>query len=1316
MTSSILAIVSRPEVDGGKVGDYVTIKHNGTSLLPKTAHWHDPSTLHVTFNLSASEIDTTKLEAALVMQAALFRSKHSLPESAHTPADATWTQQVQVRLLEAGEYSMVLRHLGSNENIANVTVQVVACGNEARVLGALLPERAAPSETRQLPAKVMQWPGVIAAGQHGGIRISNADLPASAATPQVGTWSLSMWVFLLERNNENEFASFVYKGTGQDQQRTPSLWMIPGGTQTCIKLSTLLASDSGADSAFHVPLREWAHVTFAATNSSAENMYSLSVYLDGEFVAGISVNDNAVVQGNNGSLWIGKDPSFGASPMLVADLQLREGHVGESEARIMFNDSPLVAHPTPNARESASAVVFASVQAATAALLAAEAPQTGRTDQEALQLAFDAANELLADCAAQDLSSVASLLALACDEGQGIPAACREYGLLLLQPARTACPAETKAYSAQYGLSAESFLGSFLDGSKSERQEATTDPQPDTASPDSQRVLLQRDTVAARKYIRKAAARLDPRSVYYWGLFSLASIGTSHSPDSEQFQRLMELDNSKGSEIGHRAPRGGATEAALAAAAASLSVAGKTGKGRAAAAGSDVQIGVGLLHVAAALGEPRAWAALAWRYSEGYQVPQHERTAALYYGWASDSASRAFYTRGQQPFHEVMRLNMDTIEWVEHGQRGDDDEIIQLQLLQAEQGDVASQSAMAGLYYWGARGVDRDQAAAARFWEMAAEQGDVGSMSALAGQYLKGEGVNQNNETALLWFERAAEHEHVRALNGLGAMYFQANGVEQNHTKAFQYFKRAAETHEDGDSMFNVAHCYREGLGVNQSWPDANHWTHVAAQEFGNFGAITTLAGQYAMGDHVPESAMAAISYYKAASAMGEWGATPRRGFDRYLARDYTGAVLEYLEAFALGQEAGASNAAYLLDRKLGSWVEVAGAVSPTAALVIQGASEETALSLPAVDEWAALQPSVARMLYQFSYDSGASDVALALGDYHFFGTGEIPSNVPVAMGLYAIAAGNGNAQAAYNLGYLYEQGVGLAHPDDARALLYYQKVMKLSPPTSGMAHAVPVYAAMARIHARRAVRETPWLHSIVSFTPGLSSLLQMPQQEAFASAVPGGVVDDMHQRPAGAGASHTSRTGSTQDSSTHTSRYVDAANQLASSWVSRWVRAALAIQPQDPPDDTDSDEASDSNATRSIVSMLKHPRRALLQILLEHGLPTVYVHYTWAVCGALLLLLAVAAAVVFARFACKQRPQPVSEDDGVPVQDSRDAADTGSAHSEPCPASPSPAAVQGDELPEAQAAESIAAEVLPAPLMQAELMASADADDSDGS
>jgi TPR repeat protein len=57
---------------------------------------------------------------------------------------------------------------------------------------------------------------------------------------------------------------------------------------------------------------------------------------------------------------------------------------------------------------------------------------------------------------------------------------------------------------------------------------------------------------------------------------------------------------------------------------------------------------------------------------------------------------------------------------VEIGNKGNDDELIQLEMVRAAEGSVPSMLTMADVNYFGARGMPRNQPEALRYYEMAA--------------------------------------------------------------------------------------------------------------------------------------------------------------------------------------------------------------------------------------------------------------------------------------------------------------------------------------------------------------------------------------------------------------------------------------------------------------------------------------------------------------------------------------------------------------------------------------------------------------------
>ena len=87
---------------------------------------------------------------------------------------------------------------------------------------------------------------------------------------------------------------------------------------------------------------------------------------------------------------------------------------------------------------------------------------------------------------------------------------------------------------------------------------------------------------------------------------------------------------------------------------------------------------------------------------------------------------------------------------------------------------------MGDLYYYGARGLPRDQGQALQYYSNAASAHDPRGQCAMAAMLLKGEGGEKNVSEAIRIYEQAASNGSVTALNGLGYVYFFGNEVPKN--------------------------------------------------------------------------------------------------------------------------------------------------------------------------------------------------------------------------------------------------------------------------------------------------------------------------------------------------------------------------------------------------------------------------------------------------------------------------------------------------------------------------------------------------------
>ncbi|CAM9568879.1 unnamed protein product [Scytosiphon promiscuus] len=325
---------------------------------------------------------------------------------------------------------------------------------------------------------------------------------------------------------------------------------------------------------------------------------------------------------------------------------------------------------------------------------------------------------------------------------------------------------------------------------------------------------------------------------------------------------------------------------------------------------------IALLHFAAASigGHPEAQLALGLRYLEEYGVQLDLETAAFYLACAADKAHADFHLVGQQPIIEAQRLTAANEAIVEIGQKGEDDDAIQYQIHRAEHGDIRSMESLGDIFYWGARGVSRDQARALHFFTRASESGSNSARCAAAGMYLKGEGTNPNHTRAVELFELAANENHVRALNGLGYVYFNGHVLPQNLTKAYSYFEQAANMRQEADSLFNAAHCLAHGLGTDQDLPRAAELFRLGAS-WGHVDSAYELGYMYAQGTGVQRSPALSAKYLTQVAQVGPWGRRLRQAFDCYIQGDILSALALYAQVAELGYEVAASNAAFLLER-----------------------------------------------------------------------------------------------------------------------------------------------------------------------------------------------------------------------------------------------------------------------------------------------------------------------------------------------------------------------------------------------------------------
>ena len=107
--------------------------------------------------------------------------------------------------------------------------------------------------------------------------------------------------------------------------------------------------------------------------------------------------------------------------------------------------------------------------------------------------------------------------------------------------------------------------------------------------------------------------------------------------------------------------------------------------------------------------------------------------------------------------------------------------------------------------------------------------------------------ANDDSEESLVFFEKAYELGHADAAANIADSYFYGAGGHSYSTK--DYFEWSKKAHDAGSlaGTFNLAHAYRDGLGVISNWSEASRLLAIASSG-GLTAATLEIAENHAYG------------------------------------------------------------------------------------------------------------------------------------------------------------------------------------------------------------------------------------------------------------------------------------------------------------------------------------------------------------------------------------------------------------------------------------------------------------------------------------
>ncbi|KAF2298424.1 hypothetical protein GH714_023543 [Hevea brasiliensis] len=311
------------------------------------------------------------------------------------------------------------------------------------------------------------------------------------------------------------------------------------------------------------------------------------------------------------------------------------------------------------------------------------------------------------------------------------------------------------------------------------------------------------------------------------------------------------------------------------------------------------------IEAAAVTGNPHAQSGLGFLYGLGQMRERNEDKAVLYHYFAAEGGNLqskmvlAYTYSRQDMYDKAVNLYAELAEvavksfWISK-----DSPVIE----PAQKGNAEAMYKIGQFYYFGLRGLRRDQAKALSWFSEAVKKGEPRSMELLGEIYARGAGVERNYTKAIGCFKLASEQQLYSAYNGMGYLFVKGYGVEMNYTKAKEYFEKAADN-EEAAGRYNLGVMYLKGIGVKRDVKLACKY-FIEAANAGQPKAFYQLAKMFHMGVGLKKDLI-----------MGPWSTLSRWALESYLKGDVGKAFLLYSRMAELGYEIAQSNAAWILDK-----------------------------------------------------------------------------------------------------------------------------------------------------------------------------------------------------------------------------------------------------------------------------------------------------------------------------------------------------------------------------------------------------------------
>ncbi|RNF00944.1 hypothetical protein TraAM80_07344 [Trypanosoma rangeli] len=468
--------------------------------------------------------------------------------------------------------------------------------------------------------------------------------------------------------------------------------------------------------------------------------------------------------------------------------------------------------------------------------------------------------------------------------------------------------------------------------------------------------------------------------------------------------------------------------------------------------------------------------ALGRRYTDGIGVARSCEDALMHYREAADVVA-AKYEGMPDP---TERFAEQTAMGVSKKHQHDNSKMLQLLMLRADEGATDALIALGYANFMGIRGVRRNWHQARVYFLDALAKGDVAAYGALGRLYATGDNttspvIERDLATAAVYFSQGAKENDSVSLNGMGYLHtigFFENEDASTTAERRPNFEKAAEFFGESarrgsvEGVYNLGVLLLHGRGVPQDQNAAMERFGVSAlrgnllsiwqlarheQRRGNCDQATLLYSRVAM-FHPIFDRDTDVPYFALSDTSSSLLPSPA-----LLAARTDNMLVQVLELLAMaetGHAASRYDVAQLLDRlpiieetedELEDKIFAKSSRPPDRALQVgrgavwlqwyhnavpfasSGKTSPTPLPRARLLSQREALNMLRLRLYGMCAHAGNAEANLRLGDFYYHGESQIVGvNMSRALLHYEAAAAKHNSKAYFNLGFMYQLGLGV--------------------------------------------------------------------------------------------------------------------------------------------------------------------------------------------------------------------------------------------------------------------------------------------------